>query len=168
MHLRIETCWDGSPARPQEPVDLVVLLLDGQLEIRIEAPFHGDPAPDHPPGPTPGLWEHEVVELFLAGPAEHYTEIELGPYGHHLVLQLEGVRQPTAELLPLDYAVEREGGLWRGRARLAAEFLPPPPHRINACAIHGLGPERRYLSWTALPGESPDFHRIERFPPFEP
>jgi hypothetical protein len=50
-----------------------------------------------------------------------------------------------------------------GTAWLPRALLPPPPHRINAYSIHGAGDARRYLAWEPVPGEVPDFHRLERF-----
>ena len=32
-----------------------------------------------------------------------YIEIELGPYGHHIILLLDGVRNAIAKLLPIQY-----------------------------------------------------------------
>jgi hypothetical protein len=42
-------------------------------------------------------------------------------------------------------------------------LLPPPPHRINAYAIHGQGTARRYLALHPVLGDEPDFHRLECF-----
>jgi hypothetical protein len=42
----------------------------------------------------------------------------------------------------------------------------PPPHRLNAFAMHGLGLRRRYLAMEPVPGEAPDFHRLEHFLPW--
>lgn len=138
------------------------------LVVRVDAPFHDDPPPAAPPGPTRALWEHEVVELFVAGPDDHYLEIELGPHGHHLVLWLEGVRRPAQERLPLALEVAREGGRWTATARTDARVpLPAPPWRVNAYAIHGVGAERRYLAHAPVPGSQPDFHRLERFVPWD-
>ncbi len=141
---------------------------EGALEVTVDAPFHGDPAPPGAPGPTPGLWEYEVVEVFIAGGerAESYLEVEMSPHGHHLALRLEGVRKPVAEGLPLDYTarIEHEGRRWSGVARVPLDWLPPPPHRVNAFALHGQGSARRYLAWRSLPGDEPDFHQPRRFP----
>lgn len=144
---------------------------DQALRIEVDGPYHGDPPPPGPPGPTERLWEHEVVELFVVGHAGTdgavpYTEIELSPHGHHLVLRLLGVRQVVARELPLDFEATIEGARWRGLARLDRAFLPPGPHRVNAFALHGQGAHRRYLAWTPVGGREPDFHRIERFPSF--
>ena len=110
-----------------------------------------------------GLWEHEVVELFISGPDEGYTEIELSPSGHHLVLQLADVRRPVARLLDIAFTAKVVGDQWTGTAQIPALLLPQEPWRINATAIHGSGAERIYLSWVALPGAAPDFHQPALF-----
>ncbi len=35
--------------------------------------------------------------------------------------------------------------------------------RANLYAIHGVGTARRHLAMTPVPGEAPDFHRLEYF-----
>ena len=163
MRLLVAHTWDGVAAPADEQVTLALSWDDDALCIDVSAPLHGDPPPAVPPGPTPGLWEHEVVELFAVGQDGRYTEIELGPYGHHLVLRLDGVRQVRDQLHPLELAVERRDGRWSARARLAIALLPPGPLRVNAYAIHGEGAQRRYLCHTPLPGPRPDFHQPDRF-----
>ncbi|HEX2163359.1 MAG TPA: hypothetical protein VHM02_05370, partial [Thermoanaerobaculia bacterium] len=129
------------------------------LVLSVDAPFHGDPPPPGPPGPTPGLWEHEVVELFVAGEggadAVEYLEIELSPHGHHLVLRLRGVRRPFEEGLPLDFRATIAGHRWRGEALVPRAWLPRPPHRAAAFAIHGPPAARHHLASLALPGPRP-------------
>src|SRR5262245_55837907 len=100
--LRIASTWDGLPLPAAEQARLRLRLTPRELLLALAAPFHADPRPAGPPGPTPRLWEHEVVELFLAGAGSgsgppRYTEIELSPWGHHLVLRLEGVRNVVAD-----------------------------------------------------------------------
>lgn len=165
--LVVARTWDGVPVGPDEAVQLRLRREGDALRVRVEAPFHGDPAPPGAPGPCDGLWNHEVVELFLAGSGPGYLEIELGPHGHHLVLQLAGVRRVQASALPLDYRVERtpQGTRWRATARVPAAWLPPGPLRGNAYAIHGLGTARRYLAASPVPGDAPDFHRPDCFAP---
>lgn len=163
MKIRIEATWDGQPTDPFEQVEVELHWDDRGLEVVVAAPFHGDPAPEHPPGISPELWNHEVVEIFVLGPGQRYTEVELGPHGHYLVLELDGVRNVVAEGIPLEYQARIEGQRWRATARLAAAHLPDLPHRVNVCAIHGPPSDRRYLSWIQLPGPFPDFHQIDRF-----
>ena len=152
------------PEKHHIVVDLVA--FDGGIELRVDAPLYGDPpAPATPAGPTNGLWEYEVVEVFIAGTDTRYTEIEMAPSGHHLVLQLDGVRNPVATLLPLVFDVELTPSRWRGVARIDRSLLPPGPWRLNATSIHGSGHKRTYLSMVALPGSAPDFHQPDRFEP---
>lgn len=162
--LRVDRLWDGAPARPTEAATVTVRRDgDGAVHVHVDAPDHGDPAPESPPGSTDRLWEYEVVELFLLGDDARYTEVELGPGGHYLVLRLEGRRNPVEVGLPLEASVWREGGRWGARARIPAALIPPGELRGNAYAIHGQGEQRRYLAWTPVPGDGPDFHRLERF-----
>lgn len=163
MRLRIERTWDGRLARAEEAVDLDLHLDDEALCIDFSATHHGDPPPEGPAGPTDRLWEHEVVELFVVGAGDRYTEIELGPAGHHLVLQLEGVRNVVASKLPLTYASRTHDGRWTGRAVIGRELLPELPWTLNAYAIHGQGGRRRYLALTPVPGPQPDYHRLHHF-----
>ena len=76
------------------------------LSVQVRAPYHSDSPPPSPPGPMDFLWEYEVVELFLLGAGERYTEIELGPHGHHLVLQLVGCRNVVRRCIPVQYQAE--------------------------------------------------------------
>ncbi|PKN56886.1 MAG: hypothetical protein CVU56_13665 [Deltaproteobacteria bacterium HGW-Deltaproteobacteria-14] len=161
--MRVAHTWDGAPIPAGERAHIRVTALPRHLRLDVDAPFFGDPPPPGPPGPTGALWEHEVVELFLLGPGERYTEVELGPHGHHLVLRLEGRRNPVATLLPLDFTARVGGARWRGVAELPVALLPPGPLLVNAYAIHGVGPARRHLAMTPVPGPAPDFHRIDAF-----
>ncbi len=166
LTLTVNQTWDGQPlAAPEQAVVELTARADG-LHVRLDAPLHGDPPPPGLPGPTPGLWNHEVVEVFVLGPEAHYTEIEIGPMGHHLVLRLEGRRRPVAEGLPLRVSVGRSGSRWQADAFLAIEHLPPRPWSVNAYAIHGQGAQRRYLAAHAVPGPQPDFHRLDAFAPW--
>jgi hypothetical protein len=169
VRIVVDRLWDGSPAAPEERVDLELrAAADGDLHIAVDAPFHGDPPPPSPPGPTPGLWNHEVVELFLYGDADRYLEVELGPHGHHLVLALHGARNVVRQGLAIDFRRALAGARWRGDAVVPAALLPGRPARCNAHAIHGVAAARRYLSAIAAGGARPDFHRPEASAALEP
>jgi hypothetical protein len=168
VDLDIDKLWDGTPVGADEVVR--VRLVDGGdfVELHVDAPFHDDPPPAGPPGPTWKLWEHEVVELFVVGVGrpEPYLEVEVGPHGHHVVIQLLGDRTViTARLLPLDYRAHIDGDRWTGVAKIPRDYLPFGAFRANAYTIHGVGASRRYLAWWPVPSEVPDFHLIEHFPP---
>jgi hypothetical protein len=142
------------------------LTLDSTgLAIEVTAPLHRDPPPPVPEGSCDGLWNHEVVELFLLGDDERYLEIELGPWGHYLVLELEGRRNVVASGHPIEYEARRGSIGWSGRAVIPAERIPAPIGLGNAYAIHGPAPARHYRALHPVPGEAPDFHRLECFGP---
>ncbi|MBZ5716038.1 hypothetical protein [Nannocystis pusilla] len=160
MHIVVDHLWDGSPATPAERITLDLRVRAGALELDVDAPFHGDPAPPHPPGSTPGLWNFEVVELFLHAPGDRYLEIELGPHGHWLALQLHGVRNIIDPAVAIAFTATRsEPHRWRGSASIPASALPPGLARWNAHAIHDQGEARRHLSALPAGGARPDFHR---------
>ena len=139
VELEIATTWDGQPIPSGHAVHMRLDVDGDSLMIQIDAPFYADPPPPTPAGPTDGLWEFEVVEVFIGGSSSNYLEVELGPHGHHLVLQLADIRSPTATCLPITYTASITGDRWRGTARLPTAWLPAGPHRINATAISGVG-----------------------------
>jgi hypothetical protein len=157
----------------------VVRLSRSALELCIEvvAPYFADPAPTAPVGPTDRLWEHEVCEVFIADAAEHYLEVELSPHGHHLVLELKGVRQVVRSRLPIQYearidlaqrdAAAGTAGRFLGEARVPWDYLPASALRVNAYAIHGLAAQRCYHAHSAPGGDVADFHRLGSFVPFQ-
>jgi hypothetical protein len=165
--LPIECDWRGLPLAAAEQAWIAVDRAGDQLEVEFDAPYFGDPPPPMAAGPAPGLWDFEVIELFLADAGAEYLELEFGPHGHYLVLQLCGVRRPkTAKsALPLAYRVQIEGGRYRGRAQVPMSYLPDRPVRVNAYTIHGQGGARRYAAHAPVAGAQPDFHRLECFVP---
>lgn len=164
LSVRIESEWHGEPVGPEHWITVHVLDAEPGIQLRITAPFYGDPLPPKcPVGPTDGLWEFEVVEVFIAGPGERYLEIELSPTGHYLVLQLDGIRRPVRTLLPIEFRAEIVGKQWTGVANIPPDLLPSGPLRLNATAIHGSGANRTYLSAAPLPGAQPDFHQVDCF-----
>lgn len=166
IRLVVGRAWDGALLPPEARTTVRLSWEGDALRLDLDAPYAGDPPPPGPPGPTDRLWEHEVVELFVLGEGERYTEIEVGPHGHHLVLQLDGVRRPVASGLPLELVCRIDGARWTATARLARALLPPGPRRCNAYRIAGPAGARRHEAMVAVPGEAADFHRLDRFAPW--
>ena len=159
VHIVVDHLWDGTPATAAERITLDLRARDGALELVVDAPFHGDPSPTIPAGRTPGLWNFEVVELFLHAPADRYLELEFGPHGHWLALRLQGVRNVVDADVTIAFSVEHHADRWHGRATIPAALLPTGLARWNAHALHGQGEARRYLSALPARGARPDFHR---------
>ena len=167
--VTLERDWAGD--RACTPVCLTLWMEGGNLRIEVDAPFFNDPAPPLAAGATDQLWNYEVVELFLANlevDPPRYTEIELGPHGHHLVLCLEGVRCPVSAMHPIAWSASIAGDRWRGTAEIPVRWLPSTITHFNAYAIHGQGEERVYLAAFPVPGEAPDFHRLQHFAVWPP
>jgi hypothetical protein len=160
----IDRLWNGSAARPDEIAYVRAIRDEVGMQVEVEAPLHHDPPPASPAGRCPGLWNHEVVELFLVGPDDRYLELEFGPHGHYLILQLEGRRRVVTDAIELNYRAEIDGSRWRGTTLLPPTLIPCPALRWNAFAIHGEGGARRYLAAHPVPGDGPDFHRLDLFP----
>jgi hypothetical protein len=163
MRISIAKSWDGNAIPDGEIAHLDARIEGDDLVVLVDAPFGGDPPPPVPVGGVWKLWENEVLELFLLGEdGHHYLEIEVGPYGHHLVLQLEGVRNIVRAPIPIQYVARRRDRRWTGEARMPRTLLPAGPFRANAYRHQGgkfyaaspVGPER-------------DFHQLERFVPFD-
>ena len=162
--LRIEHTWDGQPLTHTELVELSYQITEtGSLEVQIDSPFHGDPAPSVSPGSCWELWEYEVVELFLVGENGHYLELEFGPHGHYLALLLDGPRSVIRSQMTLTHNATVSDTRWRSHSIVPKDLLPTRIVKHNAFAIHGQGQERRYLAHSPLPGPKADFHQPQRF-----
>lgn len=166
--LQIGHTWDGQPVPAAERATVRLRAEGSGVRVAVEAPFFGDAPPPASPGPCDRLWQFEVVEVFLAGAADArgrvpYTEVELSPHGHYLVLRLLGVRNPIDMALPLSYRAVIQGQRWHGEGLIPRDFLPAGRLSGNAYSVHGPGASRRYLAAEPVPGERPDFHRLDRF-----
>jgi len=159
--------WDGEPIPESEWVSLSLSKEDsGDLIINIDAPFYSDPAPQQEKGSFWGLWEYEVVEIFLVGSDGLYTELEFSPHGHYLSLRLDAPRSVIAQEEEFNYEAKIEGHRWTATAVIPQKILPTELFRVNCFAIHGQNENRRYLCYSPLPHEKPDFHQPDRFPLF--
>lgn len=113
--------------------------------------------------------------MFFLNDNEEYLEVELSPWGQHLLLMLKGERNAIKHSLPLEYVVtSREVGLggqpgtWRGSTVIPHGYFPPNVTRMNAYAIHGVGEDKTYEALYPAPHNSPthpeaDFHNLRLF-----
>ncbi len=162
----VNQTWNGVPLNTAEAAYVKTRWLDnGDLHLHIDAPFANDPRPECENIACWELWNYEVVEIFLVGAGEPaaYTEVEISPWGNHLVLQLLGPRNTIARELPLELKVTRSETRWNAEAVLTADLIPKGDLRVNAYRVHGVEPKRQYHVMTPLNTEQPDFHRIDGF-----
>lgn len=163
--LVVDKSWDGRLLAASARAQVSFELGPAGLTIVARAPFYNDPPPPASAGELDGLWEYEVVELFLLGAAGRYLEVELGPHGHYLVLLMAGVRQVDKRLTPSHSAPLIIGSHWQTTLIVPALELPLPFSHANAYAIHGQGAARCYQAAFAVPGPRPDFHQLRFFQP---
>ena len=166
--LVIAATWDGEAVPAEERAEIVLRRVAQGLSVSSDSPHHGDALPETPPGETPGLWDYEVLELFIAGPDGRYLEFEWGPAGHFLGLQLRAYREVESRFAALGMRVETRGARVHAHFLLPNGQLPPWPWTLNAYAIHGVGKTRRFLAAYPVGGpgiSEPDFHRLSCFRP---
>ncbi len=166
--LHVSSTWNGSLLCEGAQTRLELKPLESEIALRVSAPFHNDPPPEGPPGSTDGLWDYEVVELFISGTANEeglvpYIEIEMSPHGHYLVLEFLGERQRVKTYTDVDYQAIIDGERWFGDMKLPRSWLPEGKLRCNSYAIRGQGRNRGYFAMRPMGGKKPDFHRLEFF-----
>ena len=151
-----------------------VLRADFQVESSL--PFQTRPELQDPQSNW-GLWEGDVVELFLQlqGPGSPYYEFQVSPLGQRFQLQIQKPRvewDSSFRCQGFNSGVSRAstGGSWQARLEIPLGELGWDGEvrsiRGGAFAILGGKSERSY--WAAfLPRqEKPDFHLPEEFRSF--
>lgn len=170
--------WHGGPAPAGTGGRVQVSLDAGLLALSWELGLPGPPrVPPADPGWVDGLWEFDVIELFVAGGREGpYLELEVGPGGHWLALAFDGPRTGRREIRDLEPELRGQvrPGRWRGRAAVPRPMVErhagPLPWRGLVAAVVG-GPESQgpaALCWPALPGDVADFHQPAAWAPLLP
>jgi hypothetical protein len=189
--LHVNRIWPSTRSEalaPQERpfASLTLTRTLDHLKIDIVSTKRDDPPPPGPAGPLWALWNYEVVECFIVGGQGAYLELEFGPYGHHLALQLSAPRVIERAFLPIKYLIEPHSetddrSMWSASATLDRALLPPPiraplsdgtqpqghrsdEYRVNAFACWGPEQERSYAVASPLGEGPPDFHRPHLFP----
>jgi len=127
---------------------------------------------DRPGGFLEGLWDGDVVELFLLNPATGwYLEFNLAPGGGWWACGHTAPRVRVAGgAAPLDGArtrmVARERG-WDCTLRVPIASLPAElafdPATTRANITFCLGQPQRYCTLADLGGGDPDFHRPQHW-----
>ncbi len=166
LSLRADRLWNGSNC-PDDRLwtNVFVSQIREGLLVRVEAPMlHDQKVPDAPMGSrVEGLWEYDVVELFLVGPGHTYLEIELGAGGHFLVLGFDSIRHRSnafEQFAPM-IRFERTGEkLWKSSLTIPWKMVPENLRALNAFAIMG----GEFLAFSPLPGKEPNYHQPDVYP----
>ncbi|HAU65809.1 MAG: hypothetical protein UT30_C0010G0029 [Candidatus Uhrbacteria bacterium GW2011_GWF2_39_13] len=166
--LKIEHLWDGSLCVDERLWADVSLVQNKQgLLIKTRSLILGNQnIPQAPTGTrVEGLWNYDVVEVFLVGPGHQYLEIELGAGGHFLVLGFDSIRHcsHTFEMFyPQIYFKQSSEHYWSNEILIPYHMIPENIRAINAFAILS----GQFLAYAPVPGEKPDFHQPDHFPFF--
>ena len=190
--LSISNLWNGAPSS-LEPgnhykINIDIDNMTGEIILIIDAPFFNDPPPTlnhiNDSNDTKryiGLWNHEVVEVFISDcRGANYLEVNIGPFGHYYLKSISTYDQN--DMIDVDTAptvkINAKANRWNARVYVPYAMVPEPDTgfdmevplaikwHINAFAIHGNKDSREYLAATALPGKSPNFHQPKFFEPF--
>ena len=156
--------WQGELVEPTQIVNLKLESGIECLKFEIDAPFYDHSPPPAPSGFFDGLWNYDVVEIFLVGPVGGYIELEFGPHGHYLGYELDGPRSVVGRFNLEHYQTNILGDRWLGQATLNLRKVPNQVVKWNAFAIFGEPSQRSHMCMSPLPGNAPDFHQPAHFP----
>jgi hypothetical protein len=166
LHLRIDRLWDGSTC-PDDRLwaNLFVSQTKEGICVRAQGPMlHEQKIPDAPMGSrVEGLWDYDVIELFLVGPGHQYLEIELGAGGHFLVLRFDSIRRRSdsfESFVPILRFEKTGTKLWHSSLTIPWYIIPENLRAMNAFAIMA----GQFLAYSSVPGEEPDYHQPDRYP----
>ncbi|MFN8392703.1 MAG: hypothetical protein U0136_20595 [Bdellovibrionota bacterium] len=174
--LRLAHDWFGKPLEFASEFFLAVSSKDLFFGARIgRAPRLAPSGSSDGTAFVEGLWEFDVVELFLKDDsAPHYRELNLSPDGRWWTCLFDSyrVRRPNSRLLydpPEILSVSGPNGFEvalrfsRSMLQLNASFGEST--RAVVAAILGAPPVRTYLSSNPVTGIAPDFHDTRGFLP---
>jgi hypothetical protein len=123
-----------------------------------------------------------VCELFIAG-SDGYIELEVGPGGHVLLLEMlpppappctvrRGIGQlrvASAAVFHTDTSIrepnpaKEKKSEWVAVIELPLAILPQPPLSANLVSIFSHADQRVHISAVPLPGQLPNFHQPAAF-----
>ncbi|MBI4438260.1 hypothetical protein HY631_04915 [Candidatus Uhrbacteria bacterium] len=166
LTLHIDRLWNGTACSDDRLWATLELSLNKQgVHVRTHAPLLLETsAPDAPMGTrVDGLWNFDVVELFLVGPGHQYLELELGAGGHFLVLSFDSIRRRANSyeafhpVVRFEKTAEKQ---WTSEMTIPWSMVPENLRALNAFAIMA----GQFLAYEAVPGTEPDFHQPDFFP----
>ncbi|MBI5794453.1 hypothetical protein HZA87_05260 [Candidatus Uhrbacteria bacterium] len=166
LTLHIDHLWSGASC-PDDRLwaDVELSQTKDGLRVHVKAPMLLEQnVPEAPMGTRiEGLWNFDVVELFLVGPGHQYLELELGAGGHFLILGFDSVRRRSNSYDTFQPVVRFEKTAqkqWVSELAIPWKMIPENLRALNAFAIMA----GHFLAFGALPGTEPDFHQPDFFP----
>ncbi len=166
-HNSVRECWHGDPL--PSPLWWVLAVDPKTLWFGGSLPGGGRRVPVARPGEyCEGLWEGDVLELFLKEPGGRYFELNISPEGAWWAMELSSYRSRVPYLRPprishLD--AETLDGRWSALVGIERESLPfdlSADSRIHVSGIAHLD-ATRFISSRRVPASEPDFHHEEAF-----
>ncbi|XP_077553381.1 UPF0462 protein C4orf33 homolog [Haemaphysalis longicornis] len=159
LYYKLSKSCNGSELPGQPYLFHLAMVEKDEIPLEMKAAFFDDVC--QPPGPAGGssvyLSQYEVFQIAFVGTEGYYTQLEIGPYGHYLVI-LGSVSGSFLKMdLTVSYAanVDRYRSLWRASLKIPVSYLPPGLKSMNAWAQHGRPSERRVLALYPPPAGSP-------------
>lgn len=164
--------WHGVPLEP--PAGFSLTMDERRLWF---IAHHRKPAELHPtarPGDfQPGLWQHDVAELFIADPASgRYFEFNLAPNSAWWSCEFTAPRVRAEEVdiaMPevATFSDMAPDGAWVAAMAIPLDLLKArldfgPESRVNVAMILE-SPAQRFLTAADLGGGEADFHRPGHF-----
>lgn len=166
--ITLSSDWYGRSL--PSPID--IFLGGNHQSILFGARGGGDPwcAPAQPGDFIEGLWERDVVELFLSETGSpRYQEFNVSPSGAWWTMAFSGyrTRMGTNSMPSVRCHADAFGSGWRAAMAIPLSQLTigwsSESGALNVTAI--LGNPQRFVTALDLGGGEPDFHRAERFLP---
>lgn len=166
VSLVVDALWNAQTCLNRLIRAKVDLSTSGDgLRVSVAMPRRvNEQIPNSPIGSrVEGLWNYDVVELFLRGQGDHYLEMELGAGGHYLALEFNGVRQRINDfadrIIPVQY--QKYADQWTSEIVIPWNMIPDSVYSLNAYVIAS----GEFLAYAPVPGLEPNFHQLEAFAP---
>ena len=168
---QVISCWRGDPL-PRNfswcvALDPTNLWFYGSLpggEVTLTGSSHGSV--------VEGLWEADVLELFIKDPSGEYFEFNVSPQGAWWATRLSSYRIRAKDfVLPRVLSVEttKGDGEWSSVVSIDRSSLPWDVGNEASMHVSGISHRggARYLSSNRVIGVEPDFHHRDAFRPVE-
>ena len=139
--------------------------IDFKFSVRSSCGFHSCDNFGFDYSKNWGLWDFDVVEIFIKRSGEHYLELQCSPLGQTVALLIEKPREKHVipKTLPVNFTsnIDTE---WKTKISIPLDFIPGDGASIFGGCFACLGENpREYYSLNPNPEKSADFHRPELF-----